>query len=246
MPDRRIPRLYVDRDLGRDRAQLTERETRYLGNVLRLRRGDSVLAFNGRGQERFASISSLSRAHGELTLLDPIDPLPESTLPLTLVQALPKTEAMDLIVQKATELGLKSLWPVNTDFSVVKLDAERAARRAEHWRRIAQSACEQSGRHSPPQIEPVRPLAEALDAMANDSIRLVLDPRAGSTFADTPPPHDDVFLIIGPEGGFSESDMQRLDERGCQRLRLGPRTLRVETAAIVAVGLLQVQWGDLR
>src|SRR5690606_32206109 len=205
MSDRRITRLYLDCDLGGDRAVLTERETKYLGSVLRLKRGDHVLAFNGRGQERFATIASLGRGHGELALLDFVEPLPESKLALTLVQALPKTEAMDLVVQKATELGVRALWPVTSDFSVVRLEPERAERRALHWRRVAQSACEQCGRHRPPDINPVQPLAESLEAMPETSTRIVLDPRAAQPLSRAEPLAGELFLLIGPEGGFSEA-----------------------------------------
>ncbi|HEX7079971.1 MAG TPA: 16S rRNA (uracil(1498)-N(3))-methyltransferase [Gammaproteobacteria bacterium] len=246
MSDRRITRLYVECDLGEDRAPLTERETKYLGSVLRLKRGDRVLAFNGRGQERFATIASLARAHGELALLDFVEPLPESKLALTLVQALPKTEAMDFVVQKATELGVRALWPVTSDFSVVRLDPERAERRAVHWRRVAQSACEQCGRHRPPEIKAVQPLAASLEQMPSGSTRIVLDPRAARPLSGTEPPAGELFLLIGPEGGFSEADLERIESHGVTRMRLGPRTLRAETAAIVAAGLVQALWGDLR
>lgn len=246
MSDRRITRLYVDRDLGLDRVPLTEKETRYLGTVLRLRRGDRVLAFNGRGQERHATIASLSKAEGELELLDHVEPLPESSLPLTLVQGLPKMEAMDLVVQKTTELGVRALWPVTSDFSVVKLDAERAAKRVGHWRRVAQSACEQSGRHRPPAIEPVRALPACLDEIPGESVRIVLDPRADAPPSSLPPPDGAaVFLLVGPEGGFSDADLALARAHGFVGVRLGPRTLRAETAAIVGVGLLQALWGDL-
>jgi len=246
MSDRRITRLYLDRDLGGDRAPLTERETKYLGSVLRLKRGDHVVAFNGRGHERVATIASLARAQGELALHDFIEPLPESTLVLTLIQALPKTEAMDLVVQKATELGVRALWPVRSDFSVVRLDPERAERRAQHWRRVAQSACEQCGRHRPPEIRPVQSLAESLEQMPPESTRIVLDPRAAVPLSSAAPPAGELFLLIGPEGGFSEADLERIERHGVKRMRLGPRTLRAETAAIVAVGIAQALWGDLR
>lgn len=245
MSDRRITRLYVDQNLDRDRAPLTDKETKYLGSVLRLKRGDRVLAFNGRGRERIATIASLARAGGELALLDHVEPLPESSLALTIVQALPKTDAMDFVVQKATELGVRALWPTTSDFSVVKLGAERAARRAAHWRRVAQSACEQCGRHSPPEIEPVRPLATCLDDIPADSLKIVLDPRAEHALSSLERPDADVFVLIGPEGGFSEADLARAVDRGFQRMRLGPRTMRAETAAIAVAALLQAQWGDM-
>lgn len=245
MSDRRLTRLYVDQDLGRDRALLTERETHYLGRVLRLRRGDRVLAFNGRGQERYASIASLSRSQGELELLEHVEPLPESPLKLTLVQGIPKTEAMDLIVQKATELGAHAIWPTTSDFSVVKLNSERAARRAEHWRKVAQSACEQCGRHRPPDIEPVRPLSACLDEIPSESLRIMLDPRAERPLRNVDRPAGEVFLLVGPEGGFSPVDLEHAAAGGFESVRLGPRTLRAETAAIIAMGLAQALWGDL-
>lgn len=246
MDDRRITRLFLDRDLGGDRARLSERETNYLGSVLRLRRGDSVLAFNGRGQERRATIATLARQHGELELFESVEPLPESSLALTVVQALPKTDAMDFVVQKTTELGVRALWPVTTDYSVVKLDAERAERRAAHWRRVSRSACEQCGRHRPPEIKPVASLDESLAELPLESLRLILDPRSESTLDSVPRPANDVFLLVGPEGGFSRSDLEQIEAHGFSSVRLGPRTLRAETAAVVAAGLLQARWGDLR
>ena len=246
MPDRRITRLFLDRDLGEDRARLTERETNYLGSVLRLRRGDAVLAFNGRGQERRATITSLARQRGELALFEAVEPLPESSLGLTIIQALPKTDAMDFVVQKITELGVRSLWPVTTDYSVVKLDAERAERRAAHWRRVSRSACEQSGRHRPPDIKPVASLDESLGEVPPGSLRLVLDPRSESTFGAVQAPAGEVFLLVGPEGGFSRADLELVDAHAFSSIRMGPRTLRTETAALVAAGLFQALWGDLR
>ncbi len=246
MSSRRIPRLYLDCDLTRHRAPLTERDTKYLGSVLRMKRGDQVLAFNGRGHERHATIATLARTHGELTLLDFVEPLPESALALTLVQALPKTEAMDLIVQKTTELGVHALWPVTSDFSVVRLDSERAERRALHWQRIAQSACEQCGRHRPPDIRPLQTLADALEHMPRDSTRFVLDPRGAHPLTSSEPPAGELFMLIGPEGGFSETDLEQIERQGARPLRLGPRTLRAETAAIVVAGVAQALWGDLR
>jgi 16S rRNA (uracil1498-N3)-methyltransferase len=243
---RRISRLYLDRDLGADRIALTEREAHYLGTVLRLKRGDRLLAFNGRGQERHAAVHAMTRRLTELDLLEPAPALPEPELDLTLLQALPKGEAMDLIVQKATELGVRAIVPVATDFSVVRLDDERAARRLEHWTRIAQSACEQCGRHRPTEILPVAPLEACLAAVPESAAKLALDTGAEAAFMPDAAAVGSVFLLVGPEGGFSEADLVRIEASGFAALRLGPRTLRAETAAIVACGLLQHLWGDLR
>ncbi|HEX5421740.1 MAG TPA: RsmE family RNA methyltransferase, partial [Gammaproteobacteria bacterium] len=161
-------------------------------------------------------------------------------------QALAKAEAMDLVVQKATELGVHAIAPVLTDFSVARPDAERAARRVEHWTRIAQSACEQCGRHRPADIRPIAALEACLDELPQDAARLVLDPAADGKLPTLAHSSAEVFLLIGPEGGFSPSDLGLISANGFQPLRLGPRILRTETASIVACGLLQSQWGDLR
>ena len=177
----RLPRLYVEHELEGNSVALDERESHYLGQVLRLERGDQLVIFNGRGVERLASVEAVQRRGVLLALAAAHEPLPESVLDLTLVQALPKSDAMDLIVQKAAELGTRALVPVYTEFSVVKLDAERSERRLDHWRRIAQSACEQCGRHQPPRIEPPVPLAAALAALPGSWLPLRARPvgRAG-------------------------------------------------------------------
>jgi 16S rRNA (uracil1498-N3)-methyltransferase len=242
---RRVPRLFLERDLSGDKLALDEREAHYLGHVLRLQRGDELVAFNGLGTERSASVVSLQRRGAELDLRATVDALPASRLELTLVQALPKSDAMDLIVQKATELGARAIVPVYTEFSVVKLDSERAERRVEHWRKIAQSACEQCGRHVPPAIREPGPLAEALDTLTAASTRLALDLDARARLADAGAPPQHLAVAVGPEGGFGASDWRRLDAARFARVGLGPRALRAETAALAVCAVAQSLWGDL-
>jgi 16S rRNA (uracil1498-N3)-methyltransferase len=242
---RRVPRLFLERDLSGDKLALDEREAHYLGHVLRLKRGDELVAFNGLGTERWASVASLQRRGAELELRAMVDALPASRLELTLVQALPKSDAMDLIVQKATELGARAIVPVYTEFSVVKLDAERAERRVEHWRKIAQSGCEQCGRHVPPTIHEPGPLADALEALAAADTRLALDPDAHRRLADVSAPVLEAVVAVGPEGGFGASDWRRLDAARFARVALGPRVLRAETAALAVCAVAQSLWGDL-
>lgn len=241
---RRVPRLFLERDLGGDKLTLDEREAHYLGHVLRLERGDELVAFNGRGTERRASVSSLQRRGAELELGETLDALLESRLEITLVQALPKSDAMDLIVQKATELGAREIIPVYTEFSVVKLDAERAERRVEHWRKIAQSACEQCGRHVPPSIRAPGALPEALEPLTSADKRLALDLDSRARLGDAAPARH-LAVAVGPEGGFGANDWRRLDAAGFARAGLGPRVLRAETAAIAACAVAQSLWGDL-
>jgi 16S rRNA (uracil1498-N3)-methyltransferase len=241
----RLPRLFVERDLDGASVTLDEDEAHYLGNVLRLSRGDNLIAFNGRGGERHASIDSLQRRGAVLELKAEHPPLPESPLDLTLLQALPKSDAMDLIVQKATELGVRTLVPVYTEFSVVKLDSERSERRSLHWRKVAQSACEQCGRHRPLRIEATASLATGLELVSKVGTRLALEPSSERPFKLIEPPRDGLVVAIGPEGGFGAADLRRLDAAGFARVTLGRRVLRAETAAIAVAAIAASLWGDL-
>lgn len=242
----RVSRLYVEQDLGGPTLVLDDRETHYLAHVLRLKRGDRLVAFNGRGAERHASIHSLTKRSAELELLADAGVLPESPLELTLVQALPKAEAMDLIVQKATELGVRRIVPVYSDFSVVKLDSQRRERRLEHWQRVARSACEQCGRHTPPEVETAAPLSAYLAHDGeHDGPALALEPDAALRLARIAPVPHAARLFVGPEGGWSPSDLARLDAAGATRVGMGPRVLRAETAAIAACAAAQALWGEL-
>jgi 16S rRNA (uracil1498-N3)-methyltransferase len=242
----RSPRLFIERDLDSSTLELDQPEAHYLGHVLRLKRGDRLVVFNGRGAERDATVDVLQRHGATLTLGTSRAALPDSPLELTLIQALPKADAMDLIVQKITELGVRTLVPVYTDFSVVKLDAERSERRVEHWRKIARSACEQCGRHRPPHIEPPAALATALEALPAGPDRLALQPFASRTLAEQAAPAHGLVVAVGPEGGFGAADRQRLDAAQFVPVALGPRVLRAETAAMAVCAVVQSRWGDLR
>lgn len=240
------PRLFVDADLDGRRVSIGEREAHYMGRVLRLRRGDALVVFNGRGREHRATIERLERKRAELALERRIEPLPEPATAITLIQALVKSDAMDTIVQKATELGVRAIHAVKTDFSVIKLDAERAERRVEHWGRVARSACEQSGRHRPPEIHTPGKLANLLPALPAGGRRIVFHPGAPPLERCDSAPAAHVCVLLGPEGGFSAPDLEAIDAAGFARFKLGPRILRADTAAIAACTLAQQLWGDLR
>ena len=242
----RTPRLYIARDLDGTSLALDESESHYLGHVLRLQRGDPLVVFNGRGMERDASVETLQRRGATLELKSIRAPPPEPSLDLTLLQALPKSDAMDLIVQKATELGVRSLIPVYTELSVVKLDADRSERRVDHWRKIARSACEQCGRHAPPRIEAPAQLAATLDALPPAPERLALEPSAANGLGERPAPKNGLIVAVGPEGGFGAMDWRRLEAARFARVGLGPRVRRAETAALAVCAIAQALWGDLR
>ena len=242
----RIRRVFVDAPLEAGREiELPAETVNYLRNVLRLKDGQPLELFNGRGR----------RAHGTLALarrearvkVESSEASPEElVVPITLLAALAKGEKMELVIQKAVELGVTSIAPVETERSVLELKGARAEKRVARWRQIMINACEQCGRDTLPTIEPIRPLEETVAAI-KAPVRLVLDPRAErplTELRDQPRP-DGVALLVGPEGGLTEGEVATAVERGFRALTLGPRILRAETAAITGVAVLQYQWGDL-
>jgi 16S rRNA (uracil1498-N3)-methyltransferase len=240
----RSVRIFLDNTPTDGELALAPEEAHYLATVLRLRAGDAVTAFNGRGMEWNTRVTGLTRRAGLLEVLNTVQPLEESELDLTLVQSVVKSDAMDTIVQKATELGVARIAPVVSQYCVVHLDAERITKRLAHWRRIARSACEQSGRHRPPDILDPVPLHEYL--AGTGPLRLVLDPRACTDArTELPATATAVEVFVGPEGGFGRRDEDIIDAAEVWRLRFGPRVLRADTAAIAICAWAQERWGDL-
>ena len=243
-----IPRLYVDSPLAAaGRITLPESAARHVSRVLRLGAGDALTVFDGRGGEYRAMLVRVSRGGVEVEVgaHDPVDR--ESALAVELGQGLCKGDRMDLVVQKATELGVKTIRPVVCERTVVKLDPARAERRVAHWRAIAVHAAQQSGRTRVPEVADIGDLGAWL-AGADAGPALVLSPRAGASLSGLPPPAParPVRLLVGPEGGLSPREVERAGAAGFAGLRLGPRVLRTETAALVALAALQACWGDLR
>lgn len=237
-------RLYVDAPLDGSTLGLDADQAHYLGRVLRCREGQEIVVFNARGRERRATIESLAKRRARVRLGETLEPLAESPLRIVLLQALVKSDAMDLIVQKATELGVDTIVATRTEFSVVRLDGERESRRLEHWQRIARSACEQSGRHRPPALVLQPKLSDALAALPPDCTRIAFDTNA-SIPLDAASIGAGVCLAIGPEGGFSENDRAMLAAEGFEFRSFGPRILRADTAAIAACTAVQLLGGDL-
>ncbi len=222
-------------------------QSRYLGKVLRARVGDRVAVFNGEGPEWPATILRISRSSVSLALGDSVEAGTESPLKIHLVQGISRGERMDIVVQKATELGVKRITPVLTEFGVVKLDPDRAEKRRDHWQRIAASACEQSGRTRPPLIDTPLPLKGWFGAKpASTDTELILTPVATTPLASLAAPETKVCVLIGPEGGFSDTEYGDAEASGFTAVSLGPRVLRTESAAIAALSVLQSLWGDMR
>jgi 16S rRNA (uracil1498-N3)-methyltransferase len=165
-------------------------------------------------------------------------------LRLILLQGISRGERMDLIVQKATELGIERLVPIAAEHGIVRLDPIQGIRRVEHWQSIAISACEQCGRNRVPHIDPVVTLAKALEALPAEGARLLLDPEGAMTLA-TVPVAGAATVLIGPEGGWSEAERRLCERTGISACRLGPRVLRTETAPLAVLAALQALHGDL-
>jgi 16S rRNA (uracil1498-N3)-methyltransferase len=240
-------RLFVSRDLiNGAEAVLDGDQARYLGRVLRLRVGDELVVFDGAGTEWSATVAAMTRSTATIELGATREVRTESPLKIHLVQGISRGERMDFVVQKATELGVDRITPVLTEYGVVKLDERRAAKRRDHWQGVAASACEQAGRTRLPLIDtPLALKAWFGSAQAGADVSLVLTPGAALPLVDVAAPRTSARILIGPEGGFSATECEDAEIAGFRAVRLGPRTLRTETAALAALAVMQASWGDL-
>ena len=244
----RNPRLYVDLPLSAEtRVRLPEVASHHLTRVLRLGSGAAVTVFNGCGGEYDATVASVAGGAVQLEIGAHRAVDRESALVVELGQGICKGDRMDLVMQKATELGVSSIRPIVCRRTVVKLDAARAERRIAHWRAVAVHAAQQSGRTRVPDIGGVENLNSWLSRPATGP-GIVLSPHAADSVVDVPRPGpgSTVRLLVGPEGGLEPREVERVRAAGFVGLRLGPRVLRTETAALVALGVLQSRWGDLQ
>lgn len=243
----RVTRCHVDLPLrpGGELA-LPERAANHLARVLRLREGDACVLFNGDGHDYAARLLSASKREVRVEVLSASKVENESPLRIVLLQGIARGEKMDLVLQKATELGVDAIVPVSGERTEVRLDAERAQKRLAHWCSVVESACEQSGRARVPVVAAPAALEAAARALHGDGLRLVLDPQGEQRLQDLAlTAGGSVWLAIGPEGGWSPRDRGILHAAGFDGLRLGPRVLRTETAGLAAIAALQSRFGDL-
>ena len=242
----RVTRCHVDLPLrpGGELA-LPERAANHLARVLRLREGDACVLFNGDGHDYAARLLSASKREVRVEVLSASKVENESPLRIVLLQGIARGEKMDLVLQKATELGVDAIVPVSGERTEVRLDAERAQKRLAHWCSVVESACEQSGRARVPVVAAPAALEAAARALHGDGLRLVLDPQGEQRLQDLAmTAGGSVWLAIGPEGGWSSRDRGILHAAGFDGLRLGPRVLRTETAGLAAIAALQALYGD--
>jgi 16S rRNA (uracil1498-N3)-methyltransferase len=240
-----IPRFHVPIPLAVTATlNLPEAAAHHAARVLRLRNGDVVTLFNGMGGEYAARITAIGK-HDVTVAIEHYDLVErESPLPVTLVQALSSGERMDLTIQKAVELGVTRIVPVESERGIVRLKGERAGKRVAHWQQVVISACEQCGRNRIPEVSTIAPLAVWLVAEASAAQRWVLLPGADTALRDLPRPQQSIELLVGPEGGFTDNEADAAKRAGYQPVRLGPRVLRTETAAPALLAALQALWGD--
>lgn len=222
-------------------------EAHHLRRVLRLRPGMTVCVFDGLGNEYVCQVEGFDRSRAQLKIVERTQPAVESPLSITLAQGLAKGEKLDLIIQKATELGVRRLVPLITAHTASSGIRTVSPERLERWKRIALEATKQSGRTRLTEIaEPVQ-WGRFLAALPQPA--LLFSQRGGCRLSDLPSPwrngRPSVCLLIGPEGGWQESEIEAARAAGAVAVSLGPRILRTETAAIVAVSLVQHIWGDL-
>jgi 16S rRNA (uracil1498-N3)-methyltransferase len=227
-----------------DSIELSTEAGQHVGVVLRMRAGEIITLFRGDNREFEAVLLSVHKKRVSVRIAKVYTVNKESVRKIHLVQAVSKGERMEMVVQKAVELGVCSIIPVITEHCSVKLDKDRSQKKQQHWQSIAIGACEQSGRNSIPIIHPIMHLEEYLQ-QTNDHKKLLLTPDTINNWRKLEVGLDEISLHIGPEGGWSNLELSRFQECHFIPLSLGPRILRTETAAITGLAILQAVYGDL-
>lgn len=240
----RISRIFTDAALeAQQSVVLDEKASHHLNKVLRLKAGTPLVVFNGSGQQYPAVITAVDKKHVTIKTAEAETLGNESSLYTHLGIAFSKGDRMDWVMQKATELGASEISPLITERTAFKLNAERQAKKLLHWQQIIISACEQCGRNTLPTLNPLQTLDQWLQNTRADK-KLVLHHRASAQL-NANDKVDNIALLIGPEGGLSQNEIDLAERQQFQSLCLGPRVLRTETAPLAALAIFQNLWGDL-
>ena len=244
----RNPRLFTDQPLTPgDQVVLKGNVAQHLGRVLRSRSGDHIALFNGDGQEFAAQVLTVSKGEVSVEVGAAASPQTESPVYTTLGLCLSKGDRFDWAIQKATELGVGAIAPLQSERVDFSIPPDRMEKRIAHWQQIAISACEQCGRVKVPSITPPQSLAVWVENVSAEQ-KWVLHCREGSgvsASAVTQGAPRDAALLIGPEGGLTDQEFDVASAEGFQLLQLGPRVLRTETAPAAALSVLGVFWGEM-
>ena len=241
----RLPRFYCPPPLALGgRVPLPADAAHHAIRVLRMKEGDALALFDGAGNEFMAKVLRADKQSLTAVIEATRDNDRESPLRIVLAQGISSGDRMDYTLQKAVELGVAEILPIATERSVVKLSGERAAKRIAHWQSVVVSACEQCGRSVVPEVHAVNGFVDWLAVETGDACRFVLAPDAEQRLADLPRPQGRIVLLAGPEGGLTDNELSTAQLRGFKPVRLGPRILRTETAALAAISAMQTLWGD--
>jgi len=243
----RVPRLYIAQPLKTNTlVHLDKDASRYLGSVLRMSKGQSVVLFNGQGGEFQGELVNLTKNQATVSVLQSKTEDRESPLKVHLVIGISRGERMDWVIQKATELGVNNISPLLSEYSVIKLESKKIKSKTLHWKKIIQSSCEQSKRNYIPTMNAPETIETFINKPSENNYRIILDPKASKSIGEISPNEKKIDLLIGPEGGFTDSEVEDAYEKGFIGVSLGYRTLRSETAAIAAIAIIQSQWGDMK
>ena len=226
-------------------VKLSDSAAAHATRALRLKVGDEIKLFNGDGFDYVCMLKEVKKNEVFAEILSSISCDTESPLNITLLQGISSGDRMDYSIQKAVELGVKKIQPIATDRSIVKLSAERAEKRLDHWQNIVTSACEQCGRATIPIVMSPKTLNNWLTTNpALTSTRILLNPIGAQPLSELTKPTGEIQLLIGSEGGLTQTEVDLAMYQGFQSVILGPRILRTETAGPTAIAALQSLWGD--
>jgi 16S rRNA (uracil1498-N3)-methyltransferase len=245
-----MARFFLPKERIQDqRGTVIGDELTHLRKVLRLEPGDRFIVFDDTGWEHEAVVRSFSAYQGDIDILRSYQAERESALQVTLAVGLTKGEKMDLVVEKATELGVLHFVPFISTYTVPRLDKRKVEARTERWKKIAVSAAKQSGRTRLPKVYTLCEFREFVGQPWDDVLKLFFwereEQQTLKQVHDSQPDARTVLLVIGPEGGFSVEEADLAQRHGFRSVQLGPRILRAETAALTALSLVQFLWGDL-
>ena len=244
----RNPRLFTDQSLtAGDRVVLKGNAAQHLGRVLRARAGDHIALFNGDGQEFAATVVNVSKREVSVDIGEAHAPNTESQVHTMLGLCLSKGDRFDWGIQKATELGVGAIIPLQSERVDFAIPTDRIEKRVAHWQQIAVSACEQCGRVKVPSITPPQSLVSWVENVSAEQkwVLHCADDTGASAPAVTEGAPQDAALLIGPEGGLTNQEFAAASAEGFQLLQLGPRVLRTETAPAAALSVLSVFWGEM-
>jgi 16S rRNA (uracil1498-N3)-methyltransferase len=244
-----VSRFYVDNPhwMG-DRVEISGAEARHIQKVLRLKRGDEIILFDGKGMEYWGTVE-MQRFHRITVKVKKTNtPRTESPIEVILGQGLLKGDKMDYVLQKTTEMGVSAIFPFIASRTVPKLGGEQAERRWRRWERIVVESAKQCGRTVPPRVESIRDLVSILEWPVRDLVKLILWEKEEMSLKDRVRQIDrksaKFLFLVGPEGGFSEGEISAAKGNGFIPVGMGPRILRSETAGVAMLSILQYEFGD--